>query len=129
MVYWIRIWLWSTNVESIEKVAKQIKEIAEKTGVTMKGPVPLPVKRMEIPVFRLPHGEGSKYWEHWEMRIHKRLIDINADERVLRRLMRIQVPSDVYIEIKPLKKRQPVQTRSRSQRTSSRRRRSSQQKS
>ena len=135
MVYWIRIWLWSTNVKSIEKVAQQIKEIAEKTGVTMKGPVPLPVKRMEIPVFRLPHGEGSKYWEHWEMRIHKRLIDINADERVLRRLMRIQVPSDVYIEIKPLKKRQPVQPRSRSQRAqrsqraaSSRRRRASQQR-
>jgi SSU ribosomal protein S10P len=34
------------------------------------------------------------------MRIHKRLIDIEADERVLRRLMRIQVPPDVYIEIK-----------------------------
>ncbi len=81
-------------------VVEQIRNIAQKTGVPMRGPVPLPTKRLEIPLLRLPHGEGSKHWEHWEMRIHKKLIDIEADERVLRRLMRIQVPHDVYIEIK-----------------------------
>jgi small subunit ribosomal protein S10 len=102
MVFKIRIWLWSTNVKSLESVVAQIKDIAEKTGVKMRGPVPLPTKRLEVPVFKLPHGEGSKYWEHWELRIHKRLIDIEADERVLRRLVRIQVPHDVYIEIKQL---------------------------
>lgn len=102
MVFKIRIWLWSTNVRSLEEVVSQIRGIAERTGVLMRGPVPLPVKRLEVPVFRLPHGEGSKYWEHWEMRIHKRLIDLEADERVLRHLMRIRVPDDVYIEIKQM---------------------------
>jgi len=102
MVFKIRIWLWSTNVKSLETVVEQIREIARKTGVKIRGPIPLPTKKLEVPIFRLPHGEGSKYWEHWEMRIHKRLIDIDADERVLRRLMRIQVPTDVYIEIKQL---------------------------
>ncbi|MCG2881721.1 MAG: 30S ribosomal protein S10 [Acidilobus sp.] len=96
----VRIWLWSTNPRSLEQVVQQIKDIAQKTGAPMRGPVPLPTKRLVVPIFRLPHGEGSKHWEHWEMRIHKRLIDIEADERVLRRLMRIQVPPDVYIEIK-----------------------------
>ncbi len=103
MVFKIRIWLWSTNVKSLESVTAQIKDIAEKTGVKMRGPIPLPTKRLEIPVFKLPHGEGSKYWEHWELRVHKRMIDLEADERVLRRLMRIQVPHDVYIEIKQLR--------------------------
>ncbi len=102
MVFKIRIWLWSTNVKSLESVTTQIKDIAEKTGVRMRGPIPLPTKRFEVPVFKLPHGEGSKYWEHWELRVHKRMIDLEADERVLRRLMRIQVPHDVYIEIKQL---------------------------
>ncbi|MFZ8793764.1 MAG: 30S ribosomal protein S10 [Acidilobaceae archaeon] len=102
MVFKIRIWLWSTNVKSLESVVAQIKDVAEKTGVKIRGPVPLPTKRLEVPVFKLPHGEGSKYWEHWELRIHKRLIDLEADERVLRRLVRIQVPHDVYIEIKQL---------------------------
>jgi small subunit ribosomal protein S10 len=102
MVFKIRIWLWSTNVKSLESVTSQIKDIAEKTGVRIRGPIPLPTKRLEVPVFKLPHGEGSKYWEHWELRVHKRMIDLEADERVLRRLMRIQVPHDVYIEIKQL---------------------------
>jgi small subunit ribosomal protein S10 len=102
MVFKIRIWLWSANVKSLESVTSQIKDIAEKTGVRIRGPIPLPTKRLEVPIFKLPHGEGSKYWEHWELRVHKRMIDLEADERVLRRLMRIQVPHDVYIEIKQI---------------------------
>ncbi|MEM1605254.1 MAG: 30S ribosomal protein S10 [Fervidicoccaceae archaeon] len=94
-----RIRLWSTNKNSIEKVAQQIKSIAEKAGVKVRGPVPLPTKRLVVPVLRLPHGEGSKHWDHWEMRIHKRLIDVASDERVMRQIMRIRVPDDVYVEI------------------------------
>ncbi len=100
MAFKIRIWLWSNDVKKLEKVVSQIVEIARKTGTPMRGPVRLPTKRLVVPIFRLPHGEGSKYWEHYEMRIHKRLIDLEADDRVLRRLMRIQVPKEVYIEIK-----------------------------
>ncbi|MEM1927763.1 MAG: 30S ribosomal protein S10 [Acidilobaceae archaeon] len=102
MIFKLRIWLWSNNVENLENVAMQIKDIAEKSGVKIKGPIPLPTKKFKIAVPRLPHGEGSKHWERWEMRIHKRLIDLEADERVLRKIMRIQVPPDVYIEIKQL---------------------------
>ncbi|MEM3863869.1 MAG: 30S ribosomal protein S10, partial [Metallosphaera sp.] len=56
-------------------------------------------RRMEVPVMKLPHGEGRKKWEKWEMSLHKRIIDISADERVMRQLMRVKVPEDVYIEI------------------------------
>lgn len=94
-----RIRLWSTNKASIEKVSQQIKSIAEKAGVKIRGPVPLPTKKLVVPVMKLPHGEGSKHWEHWEMRIHKRLIDVASDERVMRQIMRIRVPDDVYVEI------------------------------
>ncbi len=100
MSFRIRIWLQSTNVKHLDEVARKIKEIAEKSGVNVRGPVPLPTKRLVVPIFRLPHGEGSKYWEHWELTIHKRLIDIDADERVMRKLIRIQVPDDVRIELK-----------------------------
>lgn len=94
-----RIRLWSTNVENLNYVTNQIKAIVEKTGVSMRGPIPLPTKRLEVPVMKLPHGEGKKKWEKWEMSIHKRVIDIAADERVMRQLMRVRVPEDVYIEI------------------------------
>ncbi|MEB3845374.1 MAG: 30S ribosomal protein S10 [Desulfurococcales archaeon] len=100
MAFKIRIWIWGNNVRDLEKVVGEIVTIARKTGTPIRGPVRLPTKRLVVPIFRLPHGEGSKYWEHYEMRIHKRLIDMDADERVLRKLMRIQVPRNVYIEIK-----------------------------
>ncbi|EWG07198.1 MAG: 30S ribosomal protein S10P [Candidatus Aramenus sulfurataquae] len=94
-----RIRLWSTNVNDLTYVVNQIKAIVDKTGISMRGPIPLPTKRMEVPVMKLPHGEGKKKWEKWEMSIHKRVIDIAADERVMRQLMRVRVPEDVYIEI------------------------------
>ncbi|AWR97190.1 30S ribosomal protein S10 [Acidianus sulfidivorans JP7] len=94
-----RIRLWSNNVKDLNYVVNQIKAIVDKTGISMRGPVPLPTKRLEVPMMRLPHGEGRKKWEKWEMSIHKRVIDISADERVMRQLMRVRVPEDVYIEI------------------------------
>jgi ribosomal protein S10(archaeal)/S20(eukaryotic) len=94
-----RIRLWSNNIDNLNYVIGQIKAIAEKAGVSVRGPVPLPTSRLEVPVMKLPHGEGRKKWEKWEMRIHKRIIDVAVDERVMRQLMRVRVPENVYIEI------------------------------
>lgn len=46
-----------------------------------------------------PDGEGSETVDRWEMRVHKRLIYLDADERALRQLIRINVPDGVNIEI------------------------------
>jgi len=94
-----RIRMWSTDVKALDEVAKQVREIAERLGVEVRGPVPLPVKVLEISTLRLPHGEGTKVFDHWEMRIHKRLIDVELNDRVMKNIMRIRVPSNVYIEI------------------------------
>jgi len=94
-----RIKLSGLNPRELDRICSQIKEIATKTGVELSGPVPLPTRRMVVPVRKAPDGEGSETWDHWEMRVHKRLIDISADERALRQIMRIQVPRDVNIEI------------------------------
>ena len=99
----VRIRLWSTNVEHLNEVVKQLVEIAKKAGVEARGPVPLPTKRLVVPVLVPPHGEGTKVYEKWEMRIHKRLMDIAADERVMKQIMRVKVPDDVYIELELLR--------------------------
>ncbi|HDN76024.1 MAG TPA: 30S ribosomal protein S10 [Acidilobales archaeon] len=99
----VRIRLWSTNVEHLNDVVKQLVEIAKKAGVEVRGPVPLPTKRLIVPVLVPPHGEGTKVYEKWELRIHKRLIDIAADERVMKQIMRVKVPDDVYIELELLR--------------------------
>jgi small subunit ribosomal protein S10 len=65
----------------------------------MSGPIPLPTKNLKVACRKSPDGEGSETWDRWEMRVHKRLIDLDADDRALRQLMRIQVPDGVNIEI------------------------------
>ena len=99
----VRIRIWGTSSSNVDYVASQIVEIAKKAGVDVRGPVPLPTRRLLVPVLRLPHGEGTKVYEKWEMRIHKRLVDVAADERVMRQIMRIRVPQDVYIEAEMVK--------------------------
>jgi small subunit ribosomal protein S10 len=54
---------------------------------------------MVVPTRKTPCGQGSESWDKWEMRIHKRLIDIDADERAIRQIMRVRIPDSVYIEI------------------------------
>ncbi len=94
-----RIRLSSTDVTKLDGVVDQIRQIVDKTGVKMSGPIPLPTGHVKVPVRKSPCGEGTATWERWEMRIHKRLIDIAADDRTMRMIMRIKVPDDVYIEI------------------------------
>ncbi|HUI38896.1 MAG TPA: 30S ribosomal protein S10 [Thermoplasmata archaeon] len=94
-----RIALSGIDAQKVDSVCRQIREISQKTGVEIAGPIPLPTKRLRVPVRKGPDGGGSSTIDHWEMRIHKRLIDIDADERALRQVMRIQVPDGVNIEI------------------------------
>jgi len=94
-----RIRLTGTLPSTLDNVCEQVKNIAIKTGVNMAGPIPMPTKKLMVPTLKSPDGEGTSTWDHWEMRVHKRLIDLDADERALRQLMRIQVPKDISIEI------------------------------
>ncbi|ACS90611.1 30S ribosomal protein S10P [Thermococcus sibiricus MM 739] len=94
-----RIKLASTDISALNDVTDQIKQIAERTGVRMSGPIPLPTKRIRITTRKSPDGEGSATFDKFELRVHKRLIDIEADERAMRQIMRIRVPEDVTIEI------------------------------
>ncbi len=94
-----RITLTGTDAGKVDEVCQQIKRIAERTGIRMRGPIPLPTKRLVVPCRKSPDGEGSETWDRWEMRIHKRLIEIDAQDRALRQLMRVQVPDGVNIEI------------------------------
>jgi small subunit ribosomal protein S10 len=99
MVQKARIHLTSTDIGRLEEVCRELKDSAVTTGVRVAGPIPLPTKRLRVPTRKSPCGEGTSTWDRFEMRIHKRLLDIDANERCMRRIMRIKVPDDVYIEI------------------------------
>ena len=94
-----RIKIASIDINKVNQVCNYIKDIADKTGVDMRGPIPLPTKRLKVTTRRSPSGEGKASWERFEMRIHKRLIDLGIDERALRLVMRVPIPEDLNIEI------------------------------
>lgn len=94
-----RIRLLSTNTVSLTKIIEDLKSISEKTGVKMSGPIALPTKKVIIPVRRSPCGNGTQTWEHYEMRVHKRLVDLEAEAQAMSMLMKLNVPEDLRIEV------------------------------
>ncbi|UCH58202.1 MAG: 30S ribosomal protein S10 [Candidatus Bathyarchaeota archaeon] len=94
-----RIKLTSTDTEKLGAVCREIQDIAKKIGVKLVGPIPLPTKKLVVPTRKTPCGDGSNTWDRYEMRVHKRLIEVDARERVMRSIMRIRVPNEVYIEM------------------------------
>jgi len=94
-----RIRLTGTDYKKVGEVCEKNKEIAQRTGVNLRGPIPLPTRKLVVPIRKSPDGEGTATWDRWQMRVHKRLNDLDADERALRQLMRTQVPKDIGIEI------------------------------
>jgi small subunit ribosomal protein S10 len=94
-----RIKLTSTDKKKLQDVCNEIMDISKRIGVKLVGPIPLPTKKLVVPTRKTPCGDGSNTWDRYEMRVHKRLIEIDARDRVMRSIMRIRVPNEVYIEM------------------------------
>ncbi|KAG2476220.1 MAG: 30S ribosomal protein S10 [Nitrosopumilales archaeon] len=94
-----RIKLTSTNLLALDGVCNEIMGISKKTGVKIKGPTPLPVKRLNMVTRKSPCGQGTNTYEKWQMRMHRRIIDLAADDKAIRQLMRLRIPENVYIEL------------------------------
>ncbi len=95
----VRIKLDSTDTEMLSKICESIREIAKKSGVVISGPIPLPTKKLKVTTRKSPDGNGTATFDKFEMRIHKRLIDLPANEKVLHSIMRLQIPKNVNIKI------------------------------
>lgn len=94
-----RIKIASKDIDQVNKVCNYIKDIAGKTGVAIKGPIPLPTKKLKVTTRKGPCGNGTATWQRFEMRVHKRLIDFGMDERALRLVMKVPIPEGLNIEI------------------------------
>ena len=95
----VRIKLNSTDIEMLNNICETIQEIAKKSGITVSGPVPLPTKKLKVTTRKSPCGDGTATFDRFEMRIHKRLIDLPANEKVLHHIMKLQIPKNVNIKI------------------------------
>ncbi len=95
----VRIKLNSTDIEMINTICGTIKDLAKRSGIVVSGPVPLPTKKLKITTRKSPCGDGTATFDNFEMRIHKRLIDLPANEKVLHQIMKMQIPKSVNIKI------------------------------
>lgn len=95
-----RIKLIGDDINKINSFIDQVKEITEKLGTQLIGPISMPTKKLKITTRRSPDGEGKASFERYQMRIHKRLMDVQINERVLRLIMKVPIPPSVHIEIK-----------------------------
>ncbi len=94
-----RVKLSSTEPDKVDGLAADIKSVSEEYNAKVSGPVPLPTDRLRINTRKAPDGEGASTFERWELRLHKRLIDVSDSERALRQIMRVHVPEGVSIEV------------------------------
>ena len=96
----IRIRLESYDSRALDISSREIVEQARRTNARVSGPIPLPTKRSVYTVLRSPHV-NKKSREQFEMRIHKRLIDLtHTTQQTIDDLTKLVLPAGVDIEIK-----------------------------
>ena len=96
----IRIRLKAYDHQVIDQSAEKIVETAKRTGASVSGPIPLPTKKEIVTILRATHKYKDSR-EQFEMRTHKRLIDIiKPSQKTIDALMSVELPAGVEIEIK-----------------------------
>ncbi len=95
----VRIRLIGEDPAALDNVVAQIKELSRLLTMKFIGPVRMPRRKLEIACRRTPCGDGSDTYEHWEKRVSKRLCDVEGDEKDIKQILRIKVPTNVFVKI------------------------------
>merc|ERR1712183_386801 len=82
----IRITLTSRNVKNLEKVCAELVRNAKEKQLKVKGPVRMPTKILRLTVRKAPCGEGTNTWDRFEMRVHKRVIDLRSPSEIVKQI-------------------------------------------
>ncbi len=95
----VRIKISSNDIDQLNALCNAIKDISVKAGVAMRGPIPLPTKKLKVTTRKSPCGDGKASFDRFEMRVYKRIIDLPMDDRVLHSIMRVPMAKEVNIQI------------------------------
>ncbi|KZS92359.1 40S ribosomal protein S20 [Sistotremastrum niveocremeum HHB9708] len=98
-IHKIRITLTSSNVRNLEKFCADLVNRANDKQLRVKGPVRLPTKVLKITTRKTPCGEGSKTWDRYELKVHKRLIDLNSSSEIVKQITSISLEPGVEVEV------------------------------
>ena len=95
----IRITLSSRRVQALEKVCTELLEKAKERKLSVKGPVRIPTKVLRITTRKSPCGEGTNTWDRFEMRVHKRTIDLHSPSETVKEITSIDIEPGVDVEV------------------------------
>ncbi|OVA12853.1 Ribosomal protein S10 [Macleaya cordata] len=95
----IRITLTSKNVKNLEKVCADLVSGAKNKRLKVKGPVRIPTKTLNITTRKSPCGEGTNTFDRFELRIHKRVIDLVSSSEVVKQITSITIEPGVEVEV------------------------------
>ncbi|OWM80284.1 40S ribosomal protein S20-2-like [Punica granatum] len=98
-IHRIRITLSSTNVQNLEKVCSDLVNGAKSKQLKVKGPVRMPTKVLHITTRKSPCGEGTNTWDRFELRVHKRVIDLFSSPEVVKQITSITIEPGVEVEV------------------------------
>jgi len=98
-VHKIRITLTSRKVKELEKVCEDLIKGAKAKRLKHSGPVRLPTKVLRLTVRKSPCGEGTNTWDRFEMRIHKRIIDLHSPAEIVKQITSINIDPGVEVEV------------------------------
>ncbi len=94
-----RIVLTSKDYTKLTDFCNNLIDVAKKAGVKHSGIIPLKTKKLVVPTRRGVSGGGTETYQKFQLRIHKRIIDVKADDKILRKVIRVDVPSDIQMGI------------------------------
>merc|ERR1711994_22272 len=98
-VHKIRITITSKNCAAIERISNELVKAAKDKQLKVKGPVRMPTKTLRITTRKTPNGEGSKTWDRFQMRIHKRVIDLQSPSEIVKQITSISIEPGVEVEV------------------------------
>ncbi|CAK9151040.1 unnamed protein product [Ilex paraguariensis] len=98
-IHKIRITLSSKNVKNLEKVCTDLVRGAKDKRLRVKGPVRMPTKVLHITTRKSPCGEGTNTWDRFELRVHKRVIDLFSSPDVVKQITSITIEPGVEVEV------------------------------
>ena len=95
----IRLTITSSKLSNLQKVCNNLVLKLKKEKLTVRGPIPMPRRRLRITTRRAPCGNGTETYDHFELRIYKRVIDFEGSPAAVKQVTQIGLEPDVHVEV------------------------------